>query len=53
VKTETTTERELAALLRLERAARKVLRFPGDRQPIQSLSSAVRNLDRARREETE
>lgn len=45
------TERELAALRGLERAARRLVRYPDDRAPKQSLWRALRNLDRAREAE--
>lgn len=44
------TEREIAALRRVERAARRVVRFPDDREPKAALSRALRNLVKAREE---
>ena len=43
------SEKELAALKRVENAARKVVRYPSDIAPRRSLSNALRNLDTVRR----
>jgi hypothetical protein len=43
------TEKEIAALRRVERAARRVIRYPDDREPKRSLSRALQNLDKTRR----
>lgn len=49
--TTTPTEREVAALRSVERAARAVMRFPNDVRPKQALGRALRKLDQARKED--
>ena len=44
----TPTEREIAALLSVERAARAVVRFPNDVRPKQALARALQKLNKAR-----
>jgi hypothetical protein len=44
------SSRETLALLRVERMARKVIRYPDDRAPKHALARALRNLDKVRAE---
>jgi hypothetical protein len=43
-----TVAKELAALKRVEKAARRVIRYPSDVAPRRSLGAAIKHLDRVR-----